>query len=201
MRPAILFELADDREIVIAYMEVMMDDHVIMQINDLSLTFGRTFLEIGKLLRTIKEEDPETFKAIPDTTPIGRRKSFALVRIDKVFGKLGVPDERLVAIGWAKLNIIAPFVTPKTCELLLSLAEHHRFLDLERVLRGEKPILGARVVMLEFSPADYEVFAETLQAFGAVPCGKGLVGEEQAILAAFAHLKPKLGGPYAKNKT
>jgi hypothetical protein len=177
-------------------MEVTMDNGVIMQINDLSLSFGRTFLEIGKLLRMLKEDDPDTFKAIPDTTPIGRRKSFALVRIDKVFGKLNVPDERLVAIGWAKLNIIAPFVTPKTCELMLSLAEHHRFLDLERVLRGEKPIPGARVVMLEFSPADYEVFAETLQAFGAVPSGKGLIGEEPAILAAFATLKAKFGAPH-----
>lgn len=170
-----------------------MSDNVLKEINTLSMSIDRKFLEIARILRKMKEEDPVSFRAVPDTTPIGRRKSFALVRIDKVFGGRGLPEERLVNIGWAKLNAIAPFVTPMTCEPLLQLAESHKFLDLERILRGQTPIPDGRVVLLEFAPAEYSAFAGTLLAYGAVRSGKGLFRKEQALLAAFADLKAKSG--------
>lgn len=147
---------------------------------------GGKFLKLARELRELKETHPEIFWEVTERAGISRRKAYALVRVAKQFDDLNVQEARLYAIGWAKLVIIGRYLTKKNGEQLLQLAEQSTVHDLKALLRGEVPVVDARLVTLYLSPEEYEVLRAKLVAHGALPSGNGLIKKEEALMAALA---------------
>ncbi|MBJ7533656.1 hypothetical protein JDN40_06025 [Rhodomicrobium vannielii ATCC 17100] len=144
---------------------------------------GINFLAAAKELRELQDIKPDVFLKVAEMAGLGKRTAYALARIARQFDVLGVPEERLRAIGWAKLQIIGRYLTEENAGVLLELAEKNTVYELESRLRGEIPVEDARVIMLYLAPDQYERFKAKLIAHGAVPSGNGLLRKEKALMA------------------
>jgi hypothetical protein len=143
---------------------------------------GINFLA-AKELRELQDLKPDVFLKVAEMAGLGKRVAYALARIARQFDDLGVPEERLHAIGWTKLQIVGRYLTEDNADYLLELAETSTVYELESRLRGEIPIEDARVVTLYLSPEQHERFKVKLVANGAVPSGNGLLRKEKALMA------------------
>jgi hypothetical protein len=148
----------------------------------------KDFIRAGKYLNLIHQEMPERFDSIVRLLGLGLRKAYYLIRIDEQFADLNVDSDRLVAVGWTKLQMIAPYVTKDTCEDLLLHAERYTARDLALKLKDKKIVSGVRSVLLYLSPAQYEIFSAALLANGAVRQKGGLRGKEKALIHALKSL-------------
>jgi hypothetical protein len=109
-------------------------------------------LELGRSLRQLQDRDPALFKKIVEKTDVGRRKAYYLVEVSRTFDPLPVPRSRLKKIKWTKLQLIGKHVTPQNLEDLLTLAETNNAKELQRHLKGEKPLGNAHCVLMYFNP-------------------------------------------------
>ena len=151
------------------------------------------FLELGKSLRQLLDRDPNLFQEIVAKTNLGRRKAYYLVEVSRIFDPLQVPRSRLRKIGWTKLQLIGKHVTQDNLEELLQLAESVNAKELERHMRGEKPLGNAHSVLMYFSPKQYQELADALVKYGGVRSGRGIQNKEEALLRLVRRLK-KLDG-------
>ena len=142
------------------------------------------FIELGSHLRNLQENEPEEFQALLSQPQLGRRKGYYLVEIDRAFAGLGVSEKRLSKIGWTRLQIIARHVTSDNCEKLLQLAETYTAKNLEKIMRGEEPILGGRTVLLFFTGEQFAAYSQAILTHGAIANGEGFIGKEAALIAA-----------------
>jgi hypothetical protein len=110
------------------------------------------FLELGKSLRQLMDRDPELFQQIIQKSNLGRRRAYYLAEVSRIFDPLPIPRARLNKIGWTKLQLVAKHVTPSNLDVLLQLAEDSAAKELERRMRGEKPVGNAHCVLMYFSP-------------------------------------------------
>jgi len=147
----------------------------------LSKNVDDTFLELGRTLRQLLGRDPQLFQEIVAKSDIGRRKAYYLVDVSRV---LQVSRTRLKKVGWTKLMMIAKQVTQDNVDELLDLAEQNNVKELERMMRGEKPLGDSHCVLMYFSPEQYEELEEALLHYGARKAGhgRGLVEKEKALL-------------------
>jgi hypothetical protein len=150
---------------------------------------GDSFLLLARHLREVQDETPELFSSVAKLCGISLRKAFYLARIDRQFRTLGVDENHLCAIGWSKLRLICDHITEANCKQLLQLAETSTVHELELKMRNEEPVDGTRCVTLYFEPADYEVFAAVILSHGGLKSGRGLVGQEKALIKALASIK------------
>jgi hypothetical protein len=111
--------------------------------------------------------------------------------VSRIFDPLPVPRSRLRKIGWTKLQLIGKHVTPHNLEDLLTLAESVNSKELERQMRGEKPMGNAHCVLMYFKPDDYAEIEEALVHYGAVSSGRGLRKKEKALLRMVRAVKKK----------
>jgi hypothetical protein len=151
--------------------------------------FNDTFLELASLLRQLQQTDPEWFRQIIAIPQLGRRKAYYLLQIDRAFGQLPVERIRLNQIGWTKLQVIAEHVTAQNYEELIALAEAHTVENLKAIMRGEKPILKGRSVLLHFTRKQFRVFSKAILKHGATKNGPGFIGKEGALTKALRHTK------------
>ncbi len=147
---------------------------------------GKDFLYLAEELRDLQEAKPDIFVTVVKMAGLSSRKAYALARISRQFADLGVADERLHAIGWTKLQIIGRYLTEENADHLLNLAEHNTVHDLEALLRGERLIEDARVMLLYLSHEEYELVRGALIKHGAIPNGSGLLKKEVALIALIA---------------
>ncbi len=147
------------------------------------------FLELGKSLRQLQDRDSELFHKIVAKTNLGRRKAYYLVEVSRIFDPLPVPRSRLRKIGWTKLQLIGKHVKPDNMEDLLSLAEEVNAKELERRMRGEKPMGNAHCVLMYFSPKQYADLEEVLLANGGQRSGRGILNKEEALLKVIKKVK------------
>lgn len=140
------------------------------------------FLELGKSLRQLQDRDSELFHKIVAKTNLGRRKAYYLVEVSRIFDPLPVPRSRLRKIGWTKLQLIGKHVTAGNLEELLELAESINSKELERQMRGEKPLGNAHCVLMYFSPKDYAELEEALLSHGGTGSGRGILNKEKALI-------------------
>jgi hypothetical protein len=124
---------------------------------------------------------------------IGRRKAYYLVEVSRIFDPLTVPRARLRKIGWTKLQLIGKHVTPNNLDALLHLAEECNAKELERLMRGEKPLGNARCVLMYFSPKQYDELEDALVQHGGVRRGRGVENKEEAMISIVRRLN-KLDG-------
>jgi hypothetical protein len=156
---------------------------------DLSSDVEDNFLELGKTLRQLMDRDPDLFHQIIQKSNLGRRKAYYLVEVSRIFDALPIPRARLRKIGWTKLQLIAKHVTPKNLDVLLQLAEDSAAKELERAMRGEKPLGNAHCVLMYFSPKDYAELEEALVKHGGVRSGRGIQNKEEALIRLVRHVK------------
>ncbi len=147
------------------------------------------FIELGSLLHNLQETAPEDFQALLSQPQLGKRKGYYLIEIDRAFADSGVPGKRLKRLGWTKLQIIARHVAPDNCEELLKLAETHTAKNLEKIMRGQEPILGGRTVLLFFTAYQFAAFSNAILSHGAIANKDGFIGKEAALIAALAKNK------------
>jgi hypothetical protein len=159
-------------------------DHVYFRTLLLIARFNDKFLELASHLRELHETAPNDFKQLIKIPQLGRRKGYYLVEIDRAFADLDVPPFRLNQIGWTKLQVIAPHVTPDNVGHLLTLAEMHTTENLKAIMRGDKPIIGGRSVLLLFTGEQFNKFSEAILKWGAVKNGDGFIGKEAALIEA-----------------
>ena len=150
------------------------------------------FLELGRSLRQLLDRDPDLFQQVVKKGDLGRRKAYYLVEVSRAFDKAPVPRSRLRKIGWTKLQLIGKHVTPANLEDLLTLAESVNSKELERQMRGEKPMGDAHCVVMYFTSKQYAEFKEALLKNGANQSGRGMVDKEKALIDALRKAAPGL---------
>ena len=160
------------------------EDDLYQKVVALAPEIQEKFLELGALLDRLLDADRELYNKAVDKAGLGIRKAYYLIAIAKAFRHLKISKPRLRAIGWTRLQVIARVVNESNAEDLVSLAEQHKVKDLEAIIKGEEPQPDSRVMILYFSPDDYERVEGVLVQNGASRHGRGLVGKEQALVKA-----------------
>jgi hypothetical protein len=158
----------------------------------LSSDVENTFLELGRSLRQLRDRDPSLFQQIVNKGCLGRRKAYYLVEVSRKFEPLPINRARLKKIGWTKLQIIGQHVTKDNVEELVSLAEQLKTKQLERKMRGGKPLIKAHCVLMYLSPKQYAELKEALLKNGAERSGHGIIGKEKALINALRKAVPGL---------
>ena len=145
---------------------------------------GRDFMRLARELKELQDIRPDVFIQVVDKIELGRRTAFALARIGRIFSDLGIPDEQLNKIGWAKLNRIGGHLNEENAEQLLELAEHHTYRELDLILKGEEPVEGTKVMLLYLPEADHARVTQLMMEHGAKPSPNGgLTGKEAALMS------------------
>lgn len=157
---------------------------------------GDGFLLAARRLREVQDENPHLFPVVAKFLNIGLRRAYYFARIDRTFRELEVDDDRLTAIGWTKLKLLADYVDGRNCEFLLETAEKSTVRELSLILRHEVPQAGTRCITLYLTPDQYEIFYEAVTANGAIKIGTGLANKEKALINALSssHDEPLLKG-------
>ncbi len=159
------------------------------QAEALSANVEDNFLDLGRALRKLLDRDPELFSKLWQKASLGRRKAYYLVEVSRTFDPLPISRNRLKKIGWTKLQLLAKQITKDNAQELLALAEENTTKQLEKLMRGEKPIDNAHCMLMYFSPKQYKVVEEAMLANGGVKSGRGVVGKEEALVRALKKLK------------
>jgi len=147
---------------------------------------GDDFLHLAAHFRHVQDTLPDMFNMMAKAEGISARKAYYLATIDRTFSKLGVPRERLLTIGWTKLQMMCEHVNQGNCEEFLAAAESTTVREFSLWLRGAQPIDGARSILMYFTPDQYNIFKKTILKHGGMECGKGLVGKEEALIKALS---------------
>ena len=113
------------------------------------------FLELGRSLRQLLDQDPPLFQQVVKKH-LGRRKAYYLVEVSRKFEPLPISRPRLKKVGWTKLQIIGRHVTKDNVEELVTLAEQLKTKQLERKMQGEEPISKAHCVLMYFNRNRYD---------------------------------------------
>jgi hypothetical protein len=156
---------------------------IYMKAIDLSRRFDQRFLDLARTLRELKTVDPALFRLCIANSHISTRKAYYLLTVIETFDKLHVPDERLQAIGWTKLTVMAKHVNKDNIKEALKLAETARTRDLKVLVKGKWPEKKPHCVLMYLTTAQYEVFSKVLLQFGAKHGPRGLIGKEEALIA------------------
>jgi hypothetical protein len=156
------------------------------KIDSVTDLIGDNFVELARLLRELHDEDPETFLPVVEKLGLKPRKAYYLIKIDRTFHSFPIPPERLRRIGWTKLQLIAPHVTPETWVELIELAETRTVHQLEAILRGEEVEEKEHCVLLYFNELQYEVFRRAVLAHGGLDIKGTLKLREEALTAALS---------------
>ncbi len=122
--------------------------------------FDLQFLHLGALLSTIRRKGwhrPNTFRDY-SAQALGLKKSraAALLRVFETSARLGLNAAEVAAIGWTKMQLVAPHLTQDTVARLLPLAQQHSRAELINQLgprRGRPRPAAEESGLLEFDDA------------------------------------------------
>jgi hypothetical protein len=140
-------------------------------------------LDLAEAIWRLKRKEPGRLNELMGASALKRRRAYYLAGVWSRFADLKIPRQRLAAIGWTKLSILARECPPGEEIEGLDLAIGNTAKNLPAMLKGRKRARKTRCVLLYFSPVEYELFAETVLAHGANKSGRGLTGTEAALMA------------------
>ncbi|MES0157570.1 hypothetical protein NKJ81_29000 [Mesorhizobium sp. M0018] len=144
-------------------------------------------IELARCLAELKAN-----KLLPEfiaASGSSRRKSYYLAQIGRELEKLsGIPDDRLTAIGWTKLQIVLRHIDDRDALDLVELAEKHKAHELKRMLPKDPLVGHSRCVVLYFSPDQYADFEKAIVANGGKRSRRGLSHKEKALIAMIGRL-------------
>lgn len=146
-------------------------------------TIDSSFLDLGRIFATAQADNPELYKMLKTLPALEPRTAYYLMNIWKVYGHLPVEKKVLARVGWTKLQTMSKYVTFDNVNWLLDLAQACTDRQLRDTLTGKKPNKDCRVVLLYLKPAQYARYRKAMIAFGAQPFGRGLAGQEKALMA------------------
>lgn len=149
---------------------------------ELASKFEENFVELGRRLRLLQDNNQNLFKGVCAKTGLDLRKDYYLVSMARQIDKLPIPDEQLIAIGWTKASAIGMYLTKANWKELIKLAEQHTVRDLKIIMSGGKPIPNARCVLLYFKPRQYDLFAKAVLQHGGQASGSGLTNTVPALM-------------------
>jgi hypothetical protein len=129
---------------------------------------------------------PASFDELIEASGKKRRTVIYMLKVWDRFSPLGIDKDRLEAIGWTKLAIIAETCAPGTEAEGLLLAEKYTAKELPALLKGSPARKRKHVVVLRLSRGDYMMFREALLENGAKKAKNkvGLSGKEAALMKA-----------------
>ena len=143
-------------------------------------------IELAEALWKLKRADPDGFKDIIATGTIKQRPAYQLATVWGRLRTLKIRPKELDRVGWAKMTEIVRYCgTAQEVRDAINLADRRTVADLRAKLReGSDPPERQRVILLRFSEPQYRRLRAALTQNGAklAKNGKGLVGQEQAIL-------------------
>jgi len=159
----------------------------------------RRFYELALRLRELHDQDQAAFNAAIRDRSIRRRRAYELLRIANAFADAGLAVERLEAIGWTKLALVAKRLSDleskgeggMQIESYIDLAERHTVHELPARLAMMVEPLNTRLVSLWLTPEEYEVYRVSMIAHGATAHGKGLSGQEAALMKLLSEASSK----------
>jgi len=149
---------------------------------DLASKYEENFLELGRKLRFLQDNNHNLFKGVCKETGLDPRKAYYLARMSRQIEKLGIPDQQLIDVGWTKVTVIGLHLGKANWKGLLKLAHEHSVRDMKILMQGGTPVPGTRCVLLYFKPLQYEVFAKAVLQHGGNLSGQGLTNTERALL-------------------
>lgn len=142
------------------------------------------FIQLGHDLNAALAQGEAQFNAYLEAKGLGQRKAYYLMSVLKAFDTLPVKKDRLLAIGWTKLSIIAPVVNPENWDYWLVQAENLNAVELKELVKGKTPYLHKHCVMYYLTPDEFELLATVSEQFGAVREGRTIHGKEAALMDA-----------------
>lgn len=152
---------------------------------------GTDFVDAGKRLRMLQDSDPDEFAREATESGVGLRKAYYLVEIDRAFDGLNVPKERMLKIGWTKLQLLAAHVTAQNYRTLLDQAEAHSVHELQSLLAGKPASEDKHCVLLYLTKSEFEILARVVVSHGGRRNGRSLQDKEKALIAALRALPAK----------
>lgn len=152
------------------------------------------FAELAAVLSDLRGVAPREFRGVAKEIGISTRTAHYLVKLWDIVEDHKERD-RLLTLGWTKLSLVAPHLTKKNAEAILSFAETHTVQECRLHLNKEPIKEKTRCMLLRFSPQDYARFADVIVKNGGTRRGKGLVDTEKALMKIIAKAKSKTRGP------
>jgi hypothetical protein len=147
------------------------------------------FLQLARGLAEVRHQLPERFSDLIKQSGLNSRRAYYLIEMAEHLSRLeaqGVrlDEERLQRIGWSKLRVIARHLTPRNVGQWLEWAERETIRELVARVHGEKPAAKEHVIVLHFTPEQYQAFEEAILANGGMRNrkGRGLQNKEQALV-------------------
>lgn len=143
-------------------------------------------IPLARRLAQLKAED-----LLPEHQGFGDQSAEGILSgtIGSELGKLGeIPDDRLTAIGWTKLQIVLRHIEGRDALDLVDLAEKHKAHKLKRMLPKDPLTEQSRCVILYFNPDQYADFENAVLANGGKRGRRGLSHKEEAVIAMISRL-------------
>ena len=163
------------------------------ELNELTSRVDDSALVQAEKLWGLRESGEIGLTEAADTIGMSRRAAYYLVDVWDRIRDLDVPRDRLAAIGWTKLAILARHRPEKITEKDLKLAETCIVDALAAALDGS-PLKSPKIhkVLLRLTATQYKRFEATLLANGAKAPknGRGLAGKERALMKALDNSAP-----------
>jgi hypothetical protein len=160
--------------------------HGVQEVFDRALQLAKSsdenFVELGRLLLKLQDENTALFRLAYQQAGIGRRTAYNFAQIARAFQGLPVKDEDLALIGSTRALILAPHIDAQNCGVLLALAATTSARDLRIVADGGEPVAGSKAVVLYLSPAEKVRFNKALLAHGGVKLGGAIYHKEAALM-------------------
>lgn len=157
--------------------------NLVTKVASLSGAIDENFLELAKALRELQDQDVDEFTRLVNNSPLGRRKAYYLVAIDRTFSKIPVPKARLKRIGWTKLNVLTKSINKSNYAELLKAAETYTAKELEKYLAGEKPATDKKAFLAYLTPEAYETLTEAFHRVGGRRYQRGWSNKGAALTA------------------
>lgn len=150
-----------------------------------------SYLSLSRRLASLHKRDRAQFRKEAERRGLSRRRAYYLLRIgqDLQSGRVELKDAKL--IGWTKLGLILDKMNARNAARLTRLAKTGSVEELKHALHSGGKRTRLRCVQLYFSPSQYEVFSRALLHHGALRAGRGLKGQEAALLKAISTRKTR----------
>jgi hypothetical protein len=147
------------------------------------------FLQLARSFARVRSSLPERYSDLIKQSGLNSRRANYLIEIAEHLSRLeaqGVrfDEDRLQRVGWSKLRVIARHLTPRNTSKWLERAERETIRELVARVNGEKPAAKEHVIVLHFTPEQYQTFEEAILANGGTlkRRGRGLQNKEQALV-------------------
>ena len=141
------------------------------------------FIQIGDMLARKKSFDPDEYEGLIEAGVLSRVTAETLIKISLVNYVVGQPSW-LKTIGWDKLSLAAPYLRGRHIEDMLHYLETHSLKQIKTLFKGTQAAEGVQCVLFYLSDNDVRLLEVILREFGAKRTIKGLVGKEEALMAA-----------------